>query len=252
MPKSIKNYRACLWLSVMVSILGGVVVWGGYQIDRKLSEVANIRAVELKSVSDVSFGIQRLKSNLREIIIERGQVKDLQASSGLSDSHTKELEHAMSVVWMSIKNTEEAILVWENAVTLGSAGFLAEEAFHRAPSGRATLDKIKTLKSRLKIINQGAKKLLSHSNTKIDSEINLLFEKEIEPHTRTIQIILRDLEIKTRGAFMEEIKTIRHDVSRALFLVACLTVLTLMSVGVFMWRKKKGGRKIQSDLLPST
>jgi two-component system, sensor histidine kinase and response regulator len=252
-----------LTLILIVSTLGTFAIILSDNIEEKIEEINKSNFIEIRSSTQLDFHLQRLKSNIREVLLEAQEMHkfsikfhdsgnhDLSQLKRSGQKHLVELTHATQTIRASNEAIISAVNNWQNAIVSGIEG----EGFDLDTSGfdeekeMEELQHIKKHIERSKVLTDTFLSTFKPSNFAIHQDpkrmldlfLNMqeAFEAELEPTSRAIQGEIKELVEETDEEMEFVLEIIHRHAENTLQLsIAIIILVGIVSiiVGVILYR----------------
>ncbi|MBF0357639.1 MAG: response regulator [Magnetococcales bacterium] len=233
-----------LFLTIIVGFFGGLMVrWHSSQL-AKINLIVDSSIVELSSTGDVNYHIQRIKSNTRELLLTYLNSDDT------SPQRVTEINHATEAILYSKSNLKREISSLIAATR--KAIELDNEISDDDVSEKDELKAIMDLQSKVNVFVENVEVLVMQHSKNMDPKLALhYFEQEIEPLSREIQIISKEILIEAKDEIQRLAQIIRSDhynlflfsgFSTIIFVIVSIVLGSFLSISIArpIERLKKG------------
>ena len=176
-----KLYLGFLSLSLVIGISSTIILFNDLKAEDSLNGLVHINLQEITSSSEVAFQIQRIKSNIREILLET------------KDSHAdEEVDHAIKAVEVGLVVLSEIGKSWVASVKADILETdLNDSSYHDEVDELQELvlmlDKISEFSAMTRVFLKQVE--LGHTQWPKYADY---FEDELEPFSRILQILVLD------------------------------------------------------------
>ncbi|MGN7611284.1 response regulator [Magnetococcales bacterium HHB-1] len=197
-------------IALFVILLGSIVISYSLDAEEKIDEIIQSNIIEIQSSAKIAFSIQRIKSNLRESLLEHYEQAHFNTyrRANLIDQKptSKEIFYALNEVKKDLITIQKLINIWQNAIAVGieSAEFKEinkiseQEEIEELLEFKEMLSQLITASYQFieKIEHQTKEARDDTPQTTIHQAIDLhrFFEKEIEKPSRKLQEEIQELE----------------------------------------------------------
>ncbi|MBF0621835.1 MAG: response regulator [Magnetococcales bacterium] len=249
-----------LGISLFVVLLGAIVVFYSYDVEEKIEEISDSNIVEFDASSQAAFSIQRIKSNLREILLElhvqahavahydNGEV----SSHSLFKASSVEIDYAQRVVRTYLEKFPMLFEKWQSAITIGlhSGKFEAELTVGHGEDKE--LEEVEKLRKEIFAFIAKVSLLLDEIDRyrfaperegqlslKELSLLRKLFESDIEPISRKIQRDVAKVSLEAEEEILEILEIIGENAKESTqfsFFISILAWLASLIVGLMLAR----------------
>ncbi|MBF0455343.1 MAG: response regulator [Magnetococcales bacterium] len=256
-----KIFVAFFALFLLVALFGGVIIYLNHDVKEKIDEISTSNYIEIQSSSQASYQLQRIKSNIREILLEVWEIHELSTQFQgateaellqLRDDEKKfrgELAHAIRVVQNNLALLKANTQRWVKAIKVG----LHSEEFSENEGGIGELEELEQVEKfqkivvRLTFFSQQFLDLIDLDRLTIDADsdeiwavhkkLNKNFELFIEPLSRLLQDIIQELvgeANKEMEAFLEQIRYHTQLATVTSFFLIVLVSIAAIIIGVIL------------------
>ena len=188
-----KLYIGFLSLALVIGASSAIILMNDLEAEENLNSLAHINIIEITASSDVSYLIQRIKSNMREVLLE--------TQDGPPD---EEVEYAIGVIKNSVVVLGETGRTWIEAVK--------SDAIAPHPDSESTRSEMDEL-AELVLIMGKSDEFAAITLTFLDkvelgyqhwSEYAEYFKNEVEPFSRELQDLIKEAREETLAEASEE------------------------------------------------
>lgn len=189
-----------LLVALLVAALGVFVTIFNVKIRTGVNVILLSNIEEVKGSTGVAYSVQRIKSNIREFLLE-----------SIHQENQEEIRHATDVIQTGITELERNIAAWQTAISVGTelaAGTQEEEEEEEE-------DRLfSELRVALDTFIQGVNVFLVMAEEKGPQAATEFFENKVEPISRQIQATAKNLEEATQQEMIDELGDILEQIRR--------------------------------------
>ena len=246
------RYKLLLAFGVL-ALLIGIVGWISGALDSDIrSDIDDIvlsSLPEVNSAAAVNHGMQRIKSNIRELMltihIERNAPE--RHAPERHAHHVAEMSHAVVAIETTLLVIEKSMLLWKEAIEKGLALEEEEEEEEgNALSEEDELIEFLKMESEVVLFVARTRHMLTMINRERSMDIVLsdttllrYFEGELEPLSRAIQVRLSGLNAEAQDEISKKAKDIQGDaelVTQISYLGSVVSFFLALILGVMISR----------------
>ncbi|MCP4177873.1 MAG: HD domain-containing protein [bacterium] len=152
------------------SIISFFIIRHTIEIKNSIDKITMSNLQELEAVMEISYNIQRIKSNIRELIIE-----------SVDGGNIEEVQHAISAIKNNSLAIQNHMILWEKAIKIGSQ--LEPESIEE----KFEIKKFNNFKPKLSNFIELSKKIIRILDEKGNKACSEFFENKLEPQSRLVQ-----------------------------------------------------------------
>ena len=199
----------------LLNILPGLVrLDSTRQVEEYLDLFLHSSLDEHEGISQLSYHLQRAKSNIRELLLESSY-----------KSNTQEMVNAVEVVNHSLSKMKEAVVVLQSATHKGDE---AESLGDSRDSG-VEVDHVKEIAAGVDTFIKDAREIASVIDTPEDVKFYLaLFMNSLEPSSRVLQGQIEEFKEDEFKEVQEELEAIHDKSHRIHSLVITLSIISFV------------------------
>nr|CRH07390.1 putative histidine kinase Containing HAMP, HisKA, HATPase_c, 2 response regulator receiver domain and Hpt domain [Candidatus Magnetococcus massalia] len=255
-----KLFLAFTGMAMFVLLLSAIVITFNLEMQEQVDELSNSNIIELRSAHQVELSVQRIKSNLREILVEIYELATV--SQHPHPSHTPEMAqlsnpqediaYGVRVVKKHTKSIEGVLVQWQKAIEVAMDSSEFEEELVRGLDEEDELEEIEELRheveeyvslskqfiARVQAIDwqnqQSVAELVKHAR-----QFRILFESKIEPLSRELQDEVMEARHETSAEIYDVIGIIERDLvntTLSSIILATLASITALLTGFYISR----------------
>lgn len=228
-----KILSAFAFITLIIGISGGIIGYGNVGIQADVDIMVKSNVQEVIAVGSVGYHIQRIKSNIRELIITLDYEK-----IGFQEYGDGKVEKAYvkKQIMDSVSAIEQSIQQWENAIKEGMA-YLTNEEDIDSKRKELTIFYVtkKDLVRFMWLVKKSIKIDSNHDKNRSEETILHFFEWEIEPFSREIQRDIFQLNLDAQREIINEAQHIKESLLISTIIGFIGTLLSLLSAILLGW-----------------
>ena len=194
-------------IALLAGIVGAIAIKYTAEIRKDVDVIAMSNLDKVEGATEIAYYNQRIKTGIRELLLETIH-KD-----------PEEIKRAKGVIKESISEIQKFSLVWKNAINAGIKLGAEEEELRAFENVETKVDNFIILVNKLLLLYE----------EKGYEEAEEFFDAEVEPLSREIQSVVKDLEEDTEEETISRVEEVRTAIRKTVRISIGLTVIAFFA-----------------------